>query len=303
MSKVKVKKKRMKQSPGNLIFDIVIYSFLIFLMIIIAYPLIYVISASFSSTQAVMSGSVVLWPVEPSVFAYQVIFRNPSIGRGYWNSFIYTSIGTFITLAMTMLMAFCLSRKAFYGRNVVSFLLIFTMFFSGGLVPTYLLVRNLGMLNTVWAMVLPNAINAWFIILTRTYLTQSISEELYEAAELDGCSVFRSFTNIALPLSGPIIAVIALFRAVEIWNGFFDAFLYLTRAHMQPLQIVLRDILLLNRMDAQMVGDVRDLAMRQGLVNLLQYAIIVVASVPLIMLYPFVQRFFIKGIMVGSVKG
>ena len=303
MKNTSTRKNRIGQTFGDNVVDVVFHIILIFLTILVAYPIIYIISASFSSTEAVMSGSVVFWPVEPSVLAYEVVLRNPNIGRGFINSLIYTTLGTAVILVVTMLTAFCLSRKDFYGKGVVSFLVIFTMFFHGGMIPTYLLVRNLGMLNSVWAMVLPNAMNAWFIILTRTYLQSSIPEELYESAELDGCSVFRTLWNITLPLSGPILAVIALFSAVGIWNGFFDAFLFLTRSHLQPLQIVLRDILLLHRMDATMVGDVRDLAMRQGLSFLLRYAVIVVSSVPLIMLYPFIQRYFIKGIMIGSLKG
>jgi multiple sugar transport system permease protein/putative aldouronate transport system permease protein len=295
--------RHIRQSKGDNATDVVIYILLFFFFVIVAYPLIYVISASFSSTQAVMSGAVKLWPVSPSVYAYQVIFKNPKIGNGYINSLFYTAAGTGINLVLTILCAFCLSRKDFFGRGFVNTLIIITMFFSGGLIPTYLLVMNLKMLNTFWAMVLPNAMNAWYVILMRTYLQSSIPEELYESAELDGCPVYRMLLAITLPLSGPIIAVIGLYCAVGIWNSYFDAFLYLTKADLQPLQVVLRDILLLTKMDSTMVGDVKDLAMRQGLTNLLKYAVIVVASVPLLLLYPFVQKYFVKGIMIGSLKG
>ena len=300
---VNVKSWFFKQKLSDILTDGFIYLILIFALIMVAYPLIYIISASFSSSQAVMSGAVRFLPVELSLYAYEVVFRNQKIGIGYINSLIYAGLGTGITLVLTMLCAFCLSRKDFYGRTFVSFLLVFTMFFNGGLIPTYLLVRNLGMINTIWAMVLPNAMNAWFVILARTYLQSSIPEELYESAKLDGCSVIRTLINITLPLSGPIMAVIALYCAVGIWNGYFDAFLYLTRPNLQPLQIVLRDILLLTKMDSTMVGDVKDLAMRQGLSNLLKYAVIVVSSIPLLMLYPFVQKYFVRGIMIGSLKG
>lgn len=292
-----------RQSAGDNVTDGFIYIVLLFFVLIVAYPLIYIVSASFSSTKAVTSGAVRLWPVDPSLYAYEVVFRNPKIGTGYLNSIVYAGLGTAINLVLTMLCAFCLSRKDFYGKGIVSSLLIFTMFFNGGLIPTYLLVRNLKMLNTVWAMILPNAMSAWYVILTRTYLKSSIPEELYESAELDGCSVFRVLLNITLPLSGPIMAVIALYCAVGIWNGYFDAYLYLTKASLQPLQIVLRDILLLTRMESSMVGDVKDLEMRQGLSNLLKYAVIVISSVPPLVLYPFVQKYFVKGIMIGSLKG
>lgn len=292
------------QSKIDNITDLVIYIILGLALIITAYPFIYSISASFSSTSAVMSGSVKFLPVEPSVYAYEIIFRNPKIGTGYLNSIIYTVLGTLVNLILTMLCAFCLSRKDFYGKKVINALLVFTMFFNGGMIPTYLLVMDLNLLNTIWCMVLPNAMNAWYVIITRTYLQSSIPEELYEAANLDSCSVYKTLLLITLPLSGPILAVIGLYCAVGIWNGYFDAFMYLTKSNLQPLQIVLRDILLLNKMDANMLGgDVKDLAMRQGLSNLLKYAVIVVASVPLLIVYPFVQKHFVKSMMIGSLKG
>lgn len=295
---------RIHQSKTDNMVDVVIYVILAFCLVVTAYPFIFAISASFSSTHAVMSGSVRFLPVEPTVYAYSIIFKNSKILTGYLNSIIYTAVGTGINLTLTMLCAFCLSRRDFYGKSIMNALLVFTMFFSGGMIPTYLLVKKLNMLNTIWAMVLPNAMNAWYVIITRTYLSSSIPEELYEAAELDGCSVYKTLALITVPLSGPIMAVIGLYVAIGIWNGYFDAFMYLTKSEMQPLQIVLRDILLLNKMDANMLGgDVKDLAMRQGLSILLKYAVIVVASVPLICVYPFVQKYFVKGMMIGSLKG
>ncbi len=293
-----------RQSKTDNAVDVVIYVILAFCLIVTAYPFIFAISASFSSTHAVMSGSVRFLPVEPTVYAYSIIFKNSKILTGYLNSILYTVVGTGINLLLTMLCAFCLSRKDFYGKSVMNALLVFTMFFSGGMIPTYLLVKKLNMLNTIWAMVLPNAMNAWYVIITRTYLSSAIPGELYEAADLDGCSVYKTLVLITLPLSGPILAVIGLYVAIGIWNGYFDAFMYLTKSEMQPLQIVLRDILLLNKMDANMLGgDVKDLAMRQGLSILLKYAVIVVASVPLLCAYPFVQKYFVKGMMIGSLKG
>ena len=298
------KPSHIRQSRVDYVVDAVNYVFLAFCFIVTLYPIVYSISASFSSTRAVMAGAVKLLPVEPSVYAYEIILRNPKIGTGYLNSIIYTVLGTAINLILTMLCAFCLSRRDFFGKTVINGLLVFTMFFNGGIIPTYLLVMNLGMLNTIWCMVLPNAMNTWYVIIMRTYLSSSISEELYEAAELDGCSVYKTLLLVTLPLSGPILAVIGLYCAVGIWNGYFDAFMYLTKSQLQPLQIVLRDILLLNKMDANMLGgDVKDLAMRQGLSNLLKYAVIVVASLPLLCAYPFVQKYFVKGMMIGSLKG
>lgn len=299
----KKRKNRIKQRGEDNLFDVITTALLIIALALVAYPLIYVVSASFSSVSAVLSGRVVLWPVEPSLLAYQQVFKNAQIMSGYKNSLIYMLLGTGLNLVMTMLCAFCLSRKDFYGRSIVSSLLIFTMFFNGGLIPNYLLMNSLGILNTVWVMILPGAMSAWYVILTRSFLQSSIPEDLYESASLDGCSVFGMMIRITIPLSGPILAVIGLYCAVGIWNSYFDAFIYLTKKNLYPLQIVLRNILILNSIDPSMLQDVREVARKQGLTQLLKYAIIVVASAPLLIIYPFVQRFFVKGIMIGSLKG
>ena len=222
---------------------------------------------------------------------------------GYLNSAIYTVLGTAVNLTLTTLCAFCLSRKDFYGRGVVAGMVLFTMLFNAGLIPNYLLINGLGWLDTTWALIIPNAMNAWYVILMRSYFQNSIPEELFEASGMDGCSVFRQLLSIVIPLSGPIIAVISLYCAVGIWNSYFDAFIYLSDKSRFPLQVVLRNILILNQLDMSAVADLRDMASRQGMSNLLKYAVIVVSSAPLLALYPFVQKYFVKGIMVGSVKG
>lgn len=208
-----------------------------------------------------------------------------------------------MNLTLTTLCAFCLSRKDFYGRGVVAGMVLFTMLFNAGLIPNYLLINGLGWLDTTWALIIPNAMNAWYVILMRSYFQNSIPEELFEASGMDGCSVFRQLLSIVIPLSGPIIAVISLYCAVGIWNSYFDAFIYLSDKSRFPLQVVLRNILILNQLDMSAVADLRDMASRQGMSNLLKYAVIVVSSAPLLALYPFVQKYFVKGIMVGSVKG
>ena len=275
----------------------------LFAVSIVAYPLVYVVSASFSSTTAVMAGRVWLFPVEPSLKAYEAVFTYDSIMTGYLNSAIYTVLGTAVNLTLTTLCAFCLSRKDFYGRGVVAGMVLFTMLFNAGLIPNYLLINGLGWLDTTWALIIPNAMNAWYVILMRSYFQNSIPEELFEASGMDGCSVFRQLLSIVIPLSGPIIAVISLYCAVGIWNSYFDAFIYLSDKSRFPLQVVLRNILILNQLDMSAVADLRDMASRQGMSNLLKYAVIVVSSAPLLALYPFVQKYFVKGIMVGSVKG
>ncbi len=305
MQKIVINKRRNKvrQSAGDKVFDAFSMLLLLLFSVIVAYPLIYVISASFSSTNAVIAGKVWLLPVEPSLEAYKAVFSNASILTGYKNAFIYTGGSTLLTLLMTVLCGFALSRKDFFGRNIFSGLILFTMFFSGGLIPTFLLIRNLGMLNTIWPLILPNSVWPWFIILARTYMANSIPEELYESASLDGCSVYGMLWYITLPLSGAILAVVALYCAVGNWNSYFDAFIYLSKPELYPLQVVLRNILILNSMDIGQVADLRNMATRQGMTNLLKYAIIVVSSAPLLILYPFVQKYFVKGVMIGSVKG
>ena len=293
----------MRQRWDDTLFDVIATLILVFAVSIVAYPLVYVVSASFSSTTAVMAGRVWLFPVEPSLKAYEAVFTYDSIMTGYLNSAIYTVLGTAVNLTLTTLCAFCLSRKDFYGRGVVAGMVLFTMLFNAGLIPNYLLINGLGWLDTTWALIIPNAMNAWYVILMRSYFQNSIPEELFEASGMDGCSVFRQLLSIVIPLSGPIIAVISLYCAVGIWNSYFDAFIYLSDKSRFPLQVVLRNILILNQLDMSAVADLRDMASRQGMSNLLKYAVIVVSSAPLLALYPFVQKYFVKGIMVGSVKG
>ena len=297
------RKNRIRQRWDDNLFDVISTLFLALSVLVVAYPLLYVVSASFSSTNAVMSGKVWLLPVEPTLVAYQAVFTYQSIMTGYLNSAIYTVCGTAINLLLTILCAFCLSSKDFYGRKIVSVMVIFTMLFNAGLIPNYLLIKNLGWLNTIWSLIIPNAMSAWYVILMRSYFSSSISRELFEASSLDGCSVYRQLWSIVLPLSGPIIAVISLYCAVGIWNSYFDAFIYISKKELFPLQVVLRNILILNQVDMTTVADLRDMASRQGMSNLLKYAVIVVSSVPLLVLYPFVQKYFVKGIMIGAVKG
>ena len=297
------RKNRIRQRWDDNLFDVISTIFLALSVLVVAYPLLYVVSASFSSTNAVMAGKVWLFPVDPTLVAYQAVFTYQSIMTGYLNSAIYTVCGTAINLLLTILCAFCLSSKDFYGRKVVSVMVIFTMLFNAGLIPNYLLIKNLGWLNTIWSLIIPNAMSAWYVILMRSYFSSSISRELFEASSLDGCSVYRQLWSIVLPLSGPIIAVISLYCAVGIWNSYFDAFIYISKKELFPLQVVLRNILILNQVDMTTVADLRDMASRQGMSNLLKYAVIVVSSVPLLLLYPFVQKYFVKGIMIGAVKG
>lgn len=298
-----MRKTKMKEAGSDRLFTIMNYLVLTLIMIIVLYPLVYVVSASFSSSSAVLSGRVWLWPVEPTLDGYRAVFKNGMVVRGFMNTLFYTVAGTGINLLFTVLAAYPLSRKDFRGRNVFMLLFVFTMMFNGGLIPTYLLVKNLGMIDTVWSMLIPAALSVWNVIIMRTYFQTTIPGELLEASQLDGCTDFRFLLRIVLPLSGPILAVIALFYAVGHWNQYFNAMIFLKRADLYPLQLILRDILVQNEINIDMLGDAKTAAARQGLRELLKYSLIVVTSVPLLVVYPFVQRFFVKGVMIGSIKG
>ena len=256
-----------------------------------------------SSPQAVISGKVWLFPVEPSLAGYRAVLNFPSIWVGYGNSLFYASFGTLVNVALTILAAYPLSRKDFFGRNFFMMLFTFTMLFNGGLIPLYITVKNLGLVNTRWAMILPQAIQVWYVILARTYFQTTIPVELNEAAELDGCNDINFLAKVVIPLSAPIIAVLILFYAVYQWNAYFDAFIYLKSAKLYPLQIFLRNILIQNEVNPKMLANIAVDAQMQGMRDLIKFALIVVASGPVLIIYPFVQKYFTKGIMVGSLKG
>ena len=294
---------QIKLSAGDKVYNIVNQSFLILILILVLYPLIYIVSSSFSSTYAVVSGRVWFLPVDPSLMGYRAVFKNPHIWTGYGNSAYYAFFGTFINLIMTILAGYPLSRKDFHGRNLIMAFFTFTMLFNGGLIPYYLLVNNLGLIDTRWAMLLPNAMAIWNVILTRTYFQSNIPDELHEAAALDGCNDINFIIRIVLPLSGPIIAVMVLFYAVAHWNSYFDALIFLKSSRLYPLQIILRNILIQNEVSGDMMMDVEAMLRQQGLRDLLKYSLIVVASAPVLAIYPFVQKYFVKGIMVGAIKG
>jgi putative aldouronate transport system permease protein len=293
---------RIRESFGDRLFLSGVYLILTIVLLIVLYPLVYIISSSFSSPLAVSSGRVWLWPVDFSLRGYQVTLGNPQIITGYANSLFYAFFGTLISVTLTVLLAYPLSRRTFYGRNILMVFLVFTMLFSGGLIPTYLVVKNLGLLNTRWALLIPQAIAVWQVIITRTFFQASIPEELVEASQLDGCSDLRFLWLVVLPLSKPIIAVLVLMYAVSQWNSYFDALIYLKSPELYPLQLVLRSILILNTTTS---GSMEASAMveRQQLADLLKYSLIVVASLPVLIIYPFVQRYFVKGMLIGAVKG
>lgn len=291
------------ESRGDRIFTVCNYIFLSLLVLSVLYPLIYVVSASLSSTTAVASGRVWLFPVDFSLLGYETIFQYSKVWTGYGNSLFYMVVGTIVNVSLTILAAYPLSRKDFYGRGIFMFLFVFTMMFNGGLIPSYLLVSDLGLINTRWALIIPSALSVFNVIITMSFFKSTIPNELLESAQLDGCNDFKFLFKVVLPLSAPIIAVIALFYAVGHWNSYFGALIYLRDESLFPLQLVLRDILVQNTVDPSMMGDATQMANKIGLQQLLKYALIVVSSLPVLIIYPFVQKFFVKGVMIGSLKG
>ena len=292
-----------ERSRGDRVYQWCNNALLVLAIAVVLYPLIYVLSASFSSTRAVLGGRVWLWPVEPTLLGYQTIFDYTLIWRGYANTLFYTFFGTIINVVLTIMAAYPLSRRDLVGRNLFMFLITFTMIFSGRADSHLPAGARDGHDQYALGDDDSHAIAAWNVIITRTYYQATISDELLEAAQLDGCSDARFIWQIVVPLSGAITAVNTLFYAVGHWNAFFNAFIYLNDDRLFPLQIVLREILIANDIDLELTGDVIDDEARQGLRELLKFSLIVVASVPVLMMYPFVQKYFVRGVMIGSIKG
>lgn len=283
-------------------FDRVVDFIGIVIILIVLIPLIFVAAASFSDPDRVIRGEVLLIPKGITLKAYTMVFENKDIWRGFGNTIFYTAAGTVISLVLTVLAAYPLSRKNLKGRNFLMMAILFTMYFSGGMIPTYMLVRNLGMYNSIWAILVPNAISTYNLIVAKTFFENSIPEELYESAHLDGCGNISMLVKIVLPLSKAILAVLVLYYAVAIWNAYFDALIYLKDAAKQPLQIVLRNILLMGQTEQMGTNDV-GMAEKIKMAEAIKYSVIVVSSIPMLILYPFVQKYFVKGVMIGAVKG
>ncbi len=294
-----------RRSTGDLILDIFIYGFLSIVLVVELFPLIFVASASISSPNAVWMGKVWLLPKEITLKGYEMAFGYKTLWIGYRNTIIYTVLGTCINLFMTITAAYPLSRKDFYAKNFITAVYTFTMFFSGGLIPTYILVKQLGMINKIWALLIPGAVSTYNIIITRTFFQTNIPDELKDASIIDGCSNIKMLMKVVLPLSMPIIAVMALFYGVGHWNAFFSAYIYLSDRMKYPLQVFLREILIKSQIESEAIGGVSPLEAYEHhqRAETLKYAVIIVSSVPVLMVYPFIQRYFVKGMLIGSIKG
>lgn len=291
-----------RESVRDKVFVVVNYTLLAIIACLMIYPLIYVLSASFSNPARTVLGDIWLFPKELTLDLYVKVFQNEKILIGYRNTIIYTVFGTFINLLFSVMIAYPLSRKDFYGRNMITVFIMITMFFSGGMIPTYLLVKDLGMLDTIWAIVLPGAVSVYNVIIMRTFF-QSIPNELHEAASIDGCGNISFLLKIVMPLSMPIIAVMTLFYGVGHWNAYFDSLIYLNDESKFPLQLFLRQMLIQEDMSG--MSSASDNAISEHLMQIegLKYAVVIVASLPMLVLYPFLQKYFVKGVMIGSIKG
>ncbi len=292
----------MQLTRSDRIFHAVSGGIITAILLIVLIPLLNVLASSFSSGSAVSSGKVFIWPVDFSLTGYEKVFSYPRIWRSYGNTIFYTVVGTAINIAMTLMAAYPLASRTLPFRGFFMFLFTFTMLFGGGMIPTYLVFKQIGMLNTVWAMLIPGAMSVYNMIIARTFI-QGIPADLREAAHLDGCSDARYFFMIVLPLSVTMISVLTLYYAVGHWNSYFPAMMYLSDRDMMPLQILLRDVLLTATIDTASIPDGETAAAMEGMSELLRYSLIVVASAPILCLYPFLQKYFVKGVLIGSIKG
>lgn len=273
------------------------------IFLLILYPCIFVVSASFSSGTAVQSGKVILWPVDISFVGYDTVFHNVNIWKGFINSLFYTFAGTIINVTLTMLAAYPLSRKDLVGRDKLMLFFTFTMFFNGGIITNYILVSKLGLIDTRWSMLLPGAMSIYNMIIARTFLQNSIPNELLEAAELDGCTDIQYLFQVVLPLSKAVLAVLVLFYGVAHWNTYFNAMIYLRNRELFPLTLFLKEILISGQIDPSTVSDPELAEKVSQLAGVIKYSLIVVSMVPVMIVYPFVQKYFVKGVTIGAVKG
>jgi putative aldouronate transport system permease protein len=284
------------------IFDTVNAVLMVFICVSVAYPLYFVVVASFTDPNVVNQGRILLWPVNLFLGGYERILAYPPLWKGYLNTILYTIVGTGISLAVTIPCAYSFSRRDMVFRRPLMFLFTFTMFFSGGLIPLYIVIQKLRIYNTIWAMVLPGAVSVYNLIVCRSFFETTIPQELLEAARIDGCTDFGFFFRIVLPISSTIIAVMILFYAIAMWNQFMSAIMFLADQDKMPLQVIMRNLILINQANT-MTTDASKVIMRQKLAEQLKYAVIVVSALPMLLAYPFLQKYFTKGVMIGSVKG
>lgn len=296
-----------KRSKEDFLFDTIVFVLLTAVMLVVAYPLWWVIISSISDPSAVSAGRVIFLPVGFTLRGYNEVINDIEVMRGFMNSIIIAVVGVLVNLTITLPTSYALSRNTFSGKTPITIFYMITMFFGGGLIPTFLVVRGLGLLNTVWSLVLPGSISVYNMIVARTFFKSNISEDLYEAASIDGCTQGRFFFQIALPLSKAIIAILVLYYGIGHWNSYFSALVYISDRTRYPLQLVLRNILITNQAALSQTATTEAareaMRERQQLINVMKYSLIIISSIPVMILYPFIQKHFVKGVMIGSVKG
>ncbi|MCI5564377.1 MAG: carbohydrate ABC transporter permease [Clostridiales bacterium] len=295
-------RQKVRSQRSDVAFNIILYAACTLLLLLILYPLWFIVIASFSDPSAVAGGHVWLLPVGFTLDGYEELLKQANVWIGYRNTIAYTLVGTLIALAVNIPAAYALSRRDLWGRRALMGLYVFTMFFSGGLIPTFLTIQQVGLYNTFWVMVLPFSVSAYNIIVARTFFQNSLPAELWDAAQVDGCGNLRFFFTMALPLSKAVVSVIALWTAVGQWNSYFNALIYIRDGSLHPLQLIMRNILITNQSFAALgTGEAAIIAMRKA--NLVRYAMIIVSTVPIMCVYPFIQKYFDQGVMIGSIKG
>ena len=303
MMKTAASIKANKKIDSDIVFSTIINVVLFLLTIMILYPLYFVVIASFSDPNAVASGQVILFPKGFTMDGYEYILKDKRIWTGYYNTVIYTVFGTLLALAITIPAGYALSRRDLMGRNMIMKIVMFTKFFSGGLIPTYLVVSALGLVDTRYVLIILGSFNVFNLILCRTFFVNTLPHELQEAAEVDGCGIVRYFFSIVLPLSKAIIAIMVLYYAVGHWNSFFNSLIYVNDSSLYPLQMILRDILIKGQSIQAEVADPEMLEYMRQIERTIKYGVIIISSLPVLVMYPMVQKYFVKGVMIGSVKG
>lgn len=301
------KRKNVKRCKEDVIFDVVVFILLTGVVIVTAYPLYWVIISSISEPSAVSGGEVVWYPVGFTLKGYAEVFKDPQVIRSFFNSLLYTVCGVLTNLIVTLPTAYALSRDKFSGKKAITVFYVITMFFGGGLIPTYLVVKSLGLLNSMWSLILPGCLSVYNMIVARTFFKTNISEQLYEAAAIDGCTQGYFFFRIALPLSKAIIAILILYYGVGHWNSYFSGLIYISDQNKYPLQLVLRNILVTNQTALSQTATTEAareaLKAKKELIDVMKYSLIIISSIPVMVVYPLVQKHFVKGVMVGSIKG
>ena len=299
----KSEKTVVKRSKEDLIFDLLNYIVLGAFLLIVLYPLYFIVIASFSDPSRVLSGDVIFLPKDLDFSGYQKIFSDTNIWQGYYNTFVYTILGTVLNVVLTMGIGYPLSRNYFSGKKPIMIFLMITMYFGGGMVPTYLLVKDMNLRNTTTIMIVMGAVSVFNVIITRSFLEANIPTELEEAASIDGCSQFKFFFRMVLPLSGSIIAVLILYYGIWHWNDYMTGLIYLDDGEKYPLQLIIRSLLIQTQMEANDVASIESLSQRLKVAESIKYGVIIISSLPVLVLYPFLQKHFTKGVLVGAVKG